>query len=69
MARDIHFGVTIPQIKRTWEEAKSASIEFEAMGYDCLWSSETQHDVARRQQPVQQQVVERRNQPAFGEIA
>ena len=33
----IHFGVTIPQIKRTWDEAKSASREFEAMGYDSLW--------------------------------
>ncbi len=34
---NIHFGVTIPQIKRTWEEAKSNSLEFEAMGYDSLW--------------------------------
>ena len=34
---DIHFGVTIPQIKRTWEESKDASHEFEAMGYDSLW--------------------------------
>jgi alkanesulfonate monooxygenase SsuD/methylene tetrahydromethanopterin reductase-like flavin-dependent oxidoreductase (luciferase family) len=33
----IHFGVTVPQIKRTWEESKSAAIEFEAMGYDSLW--------------------------------
>ena len=33
----VHFGVTIPQIKRTWEETKSASQEFEAMGYDSLW--------------------------------
>ena len=37
MAKPIHFGVTIPQIKRTWEECKSASTEFEAMGYDSLW--------------------------------
>ncbi|MCA9830064.1 MAG: LLM class flavin-dependent oxidoreductase [Dehalococcoidia bacterium] len=37
MAKQVHFGVTIPQIKRTWEEAKAASIEFEAMGYDSLW--------------------------------
>ncbi len=33
----IHFGVTVPQIKRTWEESCSASREFEAMGYDSLW--------------------------------
>ncbi len=34
---NVHFGVTIPQIKRTWEESKDASREFEAMGYDSLW--------------------------------
>ncbi len=33
----IHFGVTVPQIKRTWEESCGASREFEAMGYDSLW--------------------------------
>lgn len=33
----IHFGVTVPQIKRTWEESCAASREFEAMGYDSLW--------------------------------
>jgi len=34
---NVHFGVTIPQIKRTWDEAKTNSLEFEAMGYDSLW--------------------------------
>ncbi len=33
----VHFGITIPQIKRTWEESKAASVEFEAMGFDSLW--------------------------------
>ncbi|HEX6031166.1 MAG TPA: TIGR03619 family F420-dependent LLM class oxidoreductase [Tepidiformaceae bacterium] len=33
----IHFGVTVPQIKRTWEESCGAAREFEAMGYDSLW--------------------------------
>jgi alkanesulfonate monooxygenase SsuD/methylene tetrahydromethanopterin reductase-like flavin-dependent oxidoreductase (luciferase family) len=33
----VHFGVTIPQIKRTWAEATANSLEFEAMGYDSLW--------------------------------
>ncbi len=33
----VHFGVTIPQIKRTWPESKSAAQDFEAMGYDSLW--------------------------------
>ncbi|HEY4669222.1 MAG TPA: LLM class flavin-dependent oxidoreductase [Tepidiformaceae bacterium] len=34
---NIHFGVTVPQIKRTWDESKAAAREFEAMGYDSLW--------------------------------
>src|SRR5512145_3291996 len=32
-----HFGVTVPQIRRTWEEAKAAATEFEALGYDSIW--------------------------------
>ena len=33
----LHFGVTVPQIKRTFDESRSAAREFEAMGYDSLW--------------------------------
>jgi alkanesulfonate monooxygenase SsuD/methylene tetrahydromethanopterin reductase-like flavin-dependent oxidoreductase (luciferase family) len=33
----IHFGVTVPQIKRTWQESRDGGREFEAMGYDSLW--------------------------------
>ena len=32
-----HFGATVPQIKRTWEEAETAARGFEEMGYDSLW--------------------------------
>lgn len=34
---DIHFGVTVPQIKRSWDESRSAAVDFEAMGFDSLW--------------------------------
>jgi alkanesulfonate monooxygenase SsuD/methylene tetrahydromethanopterin reductase-like flavin-dependent oxidoreductase (luciferase family) len=34
---NVHFGVTIPQIKRTWDESKAAATTFESMGYDSLW--------------------------------
>lgn len=34
---DLHFGVTIPQIKRTWQESRENAREFEAMGFDSLW--------------------------------
>lgn len=33
----IHFGVTVPQIKRSFEESRTAARDFEAMGYDSLW--------------------------------
>jgi alkanesulfonate monooxygenase SsuD/methylene tetrahydromethanopterin reductase-like flavin-dependent oxidoreductase (luciferase family) len=37
MGRALHFGVTLPQIKRSWEEARAAALEFEALGFDSLW--------------------------------
>ncbi|HMG44672.1 MAG TPA: LLM class flavin-dependent oxidoreductase [Acidimicrobiales bacterium] len=33
----VHFGVTLPQIKRTWAEAHDAAVELEALGFDSLW--------------------------------
>lgn len=35
--RPVRFGVTLPQIKRTWAEARDAAIEFERLGFDSLW--------------------------------
>jgi alkanesulfonate monooxygenase SsuD/methylene tetrahydromethanopterin reductase-like flavin-dependent oxidoreductase (luciferase family) len=32
-----HFGVMVPQIKRTWEQSETAATEFEALGYDSIW--------------------------------
>src|SRR5438067_3957286 len=37
MARPIRFGVTLPQIKRTWQEARAAAVEFERLGFDSVW--------------------------------
>ena len=33
----LHFGVTLPQIKRTWEEVRQAAIAFDSDGYDSVW--------------------------------
>ena len=33
----VHFGVNVPQIKRTWPECRAAAQEFEALGFDSLW--------------------------------
>jgi F420-dependent oxidoreductase-like protein len=37
MARAVRFGVTLPQIKRTWQEARAAAIEFDRLGFDSVW--------------------------------
>jgi F420-dependent oxidoreductase-like protein len=37
MAREVRFGVTLPQIKRSWEEAGAAAREFDRLGFDSVW--------------------------------
>jgi F420-dependent oxidoreductase-like protein len=37
MGRSVRFGATLPQIKRSWDEARAAAVEFDALGYDSLW--------------------------------
>ena len=37
MTRPTRFGVTLPQIKRTWEEASATARELDDLGYDSLW--------------------------------
>ena len=37
MPRPTRFGVTLPQIKRSWQEASAAAREFDALGFDSLW--------------------------------
>ena len=37
MTRAARFGVTLPQIKRSWQEASAAAREFDSLGFDSLW--------------------------------
>src|SRR6266481_1946135 len=37
MTRPVRFGVTLPQIKRTWAEARAAALEFDRLGFDSAW--------------------------------
>jgi len=37
MTRSARFGVTLPQIKRSWQEASAAAREFDSLGFDSLW--------------------------------
>jgi F420-dependent oxidoreductase-like protein len=37
MTRPVRFGVTLPQIKRSWQEARAAAVEFDRLGFDSVW--------------------------------
>ena len=37
MAEQIHFGVNLPQISRTWQETKDAALTFEQLGFNSVW--------------------------------
>ncbi len=37
MTRAPHFGVTLPQIKRSWQECRTAAVHFDALGFDSAW--------------------------------
>jgi F420-dependent oxidoreductase-like protein len=48
----IHFGVSLPQIKRTWEETKAAAQEFESLGYDSVWVADHLYGIPGPQIPI-----------------
>ena len=37
MSRPVKLGVTVPQIQRSWSEARDAAQELESLGFDSLW--------------------------------
>ncbi|MCY3884047.1 MAG: LLM class flavin-dependent oxidoreductase, partial [Gammaproteobacteria bacterium] len=37
MSKKVHFGVTVPQIKRPWVATAEAASSFESLGFDSLW--------------------------------
>jgi F420-dependent oxidoreductase-like protein len=37
MSRPVRFGATLPQIKRSWDEARAAATCFDELGFDSLW--------------------------------
>jgi F420-dependent oxidoreductase-like protein len=48
----IHFGVSLPQIKRSWEETRAAALEFESLGYDSLWVVDHLYGIPAPQLPI-----------------
>ena len=48
----IHFGVTLPQIKRSWEETRAAAQEFETLGFDSVWLNDHLYGIPGPQIPI-----------------
>src|SRR5262252_2470519 len=52
MTRPVRFGVTLPQIKRTWAEARDAAIEFDRLGYHSVWVCDHLYGVPMPNLPI-----------------
>ncbi len=52
MTRPARFGVTLPQIKRSWEEARDAAVEFDELGFDSLWVCDHLYGVPMPNLPI-----------------
>ncbi len=48
----VHFGVSLPQIKRSWEETKAAALEFERLGFYSLWLNDHLYGIPGPQLPI-----------------
>ena len=52
MAHPLRFGVTLPQIKRSWEEARAAAVCFDELGYDSVWVCDHVYGVPNPTLPI-----------------
>ena len=52
MAKVMHFGVTLPQIKRSWAEARDAAIAFDELGFDSVWVCDHLYGVPMPNLPI-----------------
>jgi len=52
MGRPVRFGVTLPQIKRGWDEARAAAQEFDALGFDSVWVCDHLYGVPMPNLPI-----------------
>ena len=48
----MRFGVTLPQIKRTWTDARDAAREFERLGFDSVWVCDHLYSVPMPNLPI-----------------
>ena len=49
---DVHFGTMVPQIKRTWDQARDAASFFESAGFESLWVNDHLYGPTSPQIPI-----------------
>ena len=47
-----HFGVTLPQIKRSWDEVRDAATTFDELGFDSVWTCDHLYGVPLPTLPI-----------------
>ena len=52
MTRPMHFGLTLPQIKRSWAEARDSAVEFDRLGFDSVWVCDHLYGVPMPNLPI-----------------
>ncbi|MDG2306217.1 MAG: TIGR03560 family F420-dependent LLM class oxidoreductase [Candidatus Binatia bacterium] len=52
MSRPIRFGVTLPQIKRSWQQASDAATEFDRLRFDSVWVCDHLYGVPMPNLPI-----------------
>ena len=52
MTQPIHFGVTLPQIKRSWQQAREAATAFDKFGFDSVWVCDHLYGVPMPNLPI-----------------
>jgi F420-dependent oxidoreductase-like protein len=48
----IHFGVNLPQIKRSWSDTKQTAQELERLGFDSVWLNDHLYGIPGPQLPI-----------------
>ncbi len=48
----VHFGVTLPQIKRSWADTQQAAVAFDELGFDSVWFNDHLYGVPAPHLPI-----------------
>lgn len=52
MSHELHFGVTLPQIKRTWTECRDTAVQIDRLGFDSAWVCDHVYGVPMPNLPI-----------------